>query len=48
MAVATWRPRKDSITWATVEIEVPRLLICGNRLRDAMGQHVTVGLSSVA
>ena len=43
MAMATWRPRKDPIIWATVEIEAPRLLMCGNRVRDATGQHVTVG-----
>lgn len=41
IAMATWRPRKDPIIWATIEIEASRLLDYIGEVRDATGQHVT-------
>ncbi len=41
IAMATWRPRKDPIIWATAEIEASRLLDYIDRVREATGQHVT-------
>ncbi len=41
IAMATWRPRKDPIILATMEIEAPRLLEYLRQVRDATGQHVT-------
>ena len=41
IAMATWRPRKDSMIWATAEIEASRLLEYIGRVRQATGQHVT-------
>ena len=41
VAMATWRPRKDPMISATVDIEAPRLLEYLRQVRDATGQHVT-------
>jgi 2-oxoacid dehydrogenases acyltransferase (catalytic domain) len=41
IAMATWRPRKDPMIWATAEIEASRLLEYIGRVRHATGQHVT-------
>lgn len=41
IAMATWRPRKDPIIWATAEIEASRLLKYIAQVRVATGQHVT-------
>jgi hypothetical protein len=41
IAMATWRPRKDPVIWATAEIEASRLLDYIDRVREATGQHVT-------
>jgi pyruvate dehydrogenase E2 component (dihydrolipoamide acetyltransferase) len=39
--MATWRPRKDPMISATMEIESARLLEYLRQVRDATGQHVT-------
>ena len=41
IAMATWRPRKDPMIWATAEIEASRLLEYISRVRHVTGQHVT-------
>jgi hypothetical protein len=41
IAMATWRPRKDPMIWATADIEACRLLEYIDRVRHATGQHVT-------
>jgi 2-oxoacid dehydrogenases acyltransferase (catalytic domain) len=41
IAMATWRPRKDPIISATMDIEAARLLEYLRQVRDATGQHVT-------
>ncbi len=41
IAMATWRPRKDPIIWATIDVEASRLLEYLRRVREATGQHVT-------
>jgi pyruvate/2-oxoglutarate dehydrogenase complex dihydrolipoamide acyltransferase (E2) component len=41
IAMATWRPRKDPMIWATADIEAPRLLKYIELVRHATGQHVT-------
>ena len=41
IAMATWRPRKDPIIWATIDIEAARLLEYLRQVREATGQHVT-------
>jgi hypothetical protein len=41
IAMATWRPRKDPMIWATADIEATRLLEYIDQLRHATGQHVT-------
>ncbi|KZS85189.1 2-oxo acid dehydrogenase subunit E2 [Mycobacterium persicum] len=41
IAMATWRPRKDPIIWATAEVDASRLLDYIARVREATGQHVT-------
>lgn len=41
IAMATWRPRKDPIIWATAEIEASRLLEYIDQVREATDQHVT-------
>lgn len=41
IAMATWRPRKDPIIWATMDIEASRLLEYLRQVREATGQHVT-------
>jgi hypothetical protein len=41
IAMATWRPRKDPMIWATADIEASRLLEYIDRVRHATGQHVT-------
>ncbi|OBI60640.1 2-oxo acid dehydrogenase subunit E2 [Mycobacterium sp. E796] len=41
IAMATWRPRKDPIIWATIDIEATRLLEYLRQVREATGQHVT-------
>jgi hypothetical protein len=41
IAMATWRPRKDPMIWATVDIDATRLLHYIENLRVATGCHVT-------
>ncbi len=41
IAMATWRPRKDPMIWATTDIEASRLLGYIDQVRHATGQHVT-------
>jgi hypothetical protein len=41
IAMATWRPRKDSMIWATADIEARELLEYIDQVRHATGQHVT-------
>src|ERR1700756_894386 len=41
IARATWRPRKDPMIWATVDIDATRLLHYIEDLRAATGCHVT-------
>ena len=41
VAMATWRPRKDAVILATMDIEASRLLEYIGQVRDATGQHVT-------
>jgi hypothetical protein len=41
IAMATWRPRKDPMIWATADIEATQLLEYIDRVRHATGQHVT-------
>ena len=41
IAMATWRPRKDPMIWATVDIDATRLLHYIEDLRAATGCHVT-------
>jgi pyruvate/2-oxoglutarate dehydrogenase complex dihydrolipoamide acyltransferase (E2) component len=41
IAMATWQPRKDSIIWATMDIDAVRLLEYIDDVRAATGQHVT-------
>jgi 2-oxoacid dehydrogenase/acyltransferase catalytic subunit len=41
IAMATWRPRKDPMIWATADVEASRLLEYIDRVRHATGQHVT-------
>ena len=41
IAMATWRPRKDPMIWATADIEASRLLEYIDRVRHATGQHLT-------
>lgn len=41
IAMATWRPRKDPIIWATIDIDAARLLEYLRQVREATGQHVT-------
>lgn len=41
IAMATWRPRKDPIIWATIDVEAARLLEYLRQVREATGQHVT-------
>ena len=41
IAMATWRPRKDPMISATMDIEAPRLLEYIDQVRDATGQHLT-------
>ncbi|OBB66295.1 hypothetical protein A5781_09320 [Mycobacterium sp. 852002-30065_SCH5024008] len=41
IAMATWRPRKDPVIWATMDIEAVRLLEYLRQVREATGQHVT-------
>jgi hypothetical protein len=41
IAMATWRPRKDPMIWATADIEATTLLKYIDEVRTATGQHVT-------
>ncbi len=41
IAMATWRPRKDPMIWATADIEATRLLEYIDEFRHTTRQHVT-------
>lgn len=41
IAMATWRPRKDPMIWATADIEATKLLAYIAEVRAATGHHVT-------
>lgn len=41
IAMATWQPRKDSIIWATLDIDAATMLDYIEQVRAATGQHVT-------
>ncbi len=41
IAMATWRPRKDPMIWATTDVEAARLLEYIDQVRHVTGQHVT-------
>ena len=41
MAMATWRPRKDPMITATMDIEAPQLLEYIDETREATGEHLT-------
>lgn len=41
IAMATWKPRKDPVIWATIDIDAEVLMAYIDEVRTATGQHVT-------